>query len=152
MSAELRRRLATRAATRAGGRIDLAKASGARACRGFTLLEVLVALTIAGMALGGLFSVIGGNKRLAWRSEEALVRTMDMRSLINQAQLDDTRGELLPARVVPDLRTESDIELPEPEDRAVAGSVHKLRGYELRDANGDVVASGSYWVELDTPE
>ena len=45
--------------------------------RGFTLLEVLVALTIAGMALGGLFAVIGGNKRMTWRSEDALVRTME---------------------------------------------------------------------------
>ena len=120
--------------------------------RGFTLLEVLVALTIAGMALGGLFGVIGGNKRLAWRSEDALVRTMDLRSLINQAQLDDTRGELPPARVVPDLHIETDIELPEPEDRALKGTVHKLRGYELRDANGEVVARGSYWIQLDVPE
>lgn len=127
-------------------------ASHARAARGFTLLEVLVALTIAGMALGGLFGVIGGNKRLAWRSEEALVRTMDLRSLINQAQLDDQRGALPPARVVPGLRTENDIELPEPEDRTPMGTVHKLRGYELRDANGEVVVRGSYWVELDLPE
>ena len=53
--------------------------------RGFTLLEVLVALTIAGMALGGLFAVIGGNKRLAWRSEDALVRAREVRSLLNAA-------------------------------------------------------------------
>jgi prepilin-type N-terminal cleavage/methylation domain-containing protein len=127
-------------------------ASPTRRARGFTLLEVMVALTIAGMALGGLFSVIGGNKRLAWRSEDALVRTMNLRGLINQAQLDDQRGELPPASVVPGLRTDTDIELPEPEDRFPQGSIHKLRGYELRDANGEVVARGSYWVELDVPE
>ena len=120
--------------------------------RGFTLLEVLVALTIAGMALGGLFAVIGGNKRMAWRSEDALIRAMEVRSLINQAQLDDMRGELPPAHVVPSLRIESDIELEEPEERALQGTVHKLRGYEVRDDNGDVVVSGSYWVELDVPE
>ena len=120
--------------------------------RGFTLLEVLVALTIAGMALGGLFAVIGGNKRMAWRSEDALIRAMEVRSLINQAQLDDMRGELPPAHVVPGLRIESDIELEEPEERALQGTVHKLRGYEVRDDNGDVVVSGSYWVELDVPE
>lgn len=130
----------------------LLKTCAARTARGFTLLEVLVALTIAGMALGGLFAVIGGNKRLAWRSEDALVRTMDLRSLINQAQLDDQRGELPPARVVQGLRTDSDIELPDPEDRELAGTVHKLRGYELRDANGEVVLRGSYWIELDVPE
>ena len=136
-------------------RIDMpapAKRRSARTARGFTLLEVLVALTIAGMALGGLFAVIGGNKRLAWRSEATLVRTMDLRSLINQAQLDDTRGELPPARVVPGLRITSDIEIPEPEDRELQGTTQKLRAYELRNDNGEVLARGSYWVELDLPE
>jgi prepilin-type N-terminal cleavage/methylation domain-containing protein len=120
--------------------------------RGFTLLEVLVALTIAGMALGALFSIIGGNKRLAWRAEDALVRTTEVRSLINQAQLDDTRGELPEARVVPGLRVESEIELEEPEERALQGTVHHLRRFELRDDAGAVIAAGSYWVELALPE
>src|SRR5690606_31708270 len=125
-----RRKAACVRGRRVHARPARSKTVAARSARGFTLLEVLVALTIAGMALGGLFAVIGGNKRLAWRSEDALVRTMDLRSLINQAQLDDTRGELPPARVVQGLRTESDIELPDPEDRTLQGSVHKLRGYE----------------------
>lgn len=119
---------------------------------GFTLLEVLVALTIAGMALGGLFTVIAGNKRLAWRSEDALLRATEVRSLINVAQLDDARGELPPVVEDRDVRIESDLELEDPEDRALQGTVHKLRGYELRDANGEIVATGSYWVELDLPE
>jgi prepilin-type N-terminal cleavage/methylation domain-containing protein len=122
------------------------------AMRGFTLLEVLVALTIAGMALGGLFAVIGGNKRLAWRAEAALVHATEVRSAINQAQLDDTRGALPPAGMAPDLRIESGIELPEPEERTTQGTVHHLRGYELLDENGEVLARGSYWVELDLPE
>ncbi len=120
--------------------------------RGFTLLEVLVALTIAGMALGGIFAVIGGNKRLAWRSEEALVRAMEVRSLLNEAQLDDLRGELPLPLSIDGLRVEDGIELEEPEERALQGTVHKLRGYELRDDNGEVIARGSYWVELDLPE
>lgn len=120
--------------------------------RGFTLLEVLVALTIAGMALGGLFAVIGGNKRLAWRAEGALVRATQVRSAINLAQLDDTRGELPPALDLPDLRIDADIEIPKPEDRVWTATQHHLRGYELRDANGEVLASGTYWVELDLPE
>ena len=61
---------------------------------GFTLLEVMVALTITGMALGGLFGVIAGNKRLAWSSEASLVETMQARSMINFAQLNDERGDI----------------------------------------------------------
>ena len=120
--------------------------------RGFTLLEVLVALTITGMALGGLFAVIGGNKRLAWRSEDALIRATEVRSLINQAQLDDTRGELLLAVEIEGIQLEADIELDAPEERALLGTTQKLRGYELRDESGAVIASGAYWVELDLPE
>jgi prepilin-type N-terminal cleavage/methylation domain-containing protein len=120
--------------------------------RGFTLLEVLVALTIAGMALGGLFAVIGGNKRLAWRAEGALLHATQVRSAINQAQLDDTRGDLPPAGMAPDLRIEAGIELPEPEERATKGTVHHLRGFEVRNEDGEVIATGSYWVELDLPE
>ena len=120
--------------------------------RGFTLLEVLVALTITGMALGGLFAVIGGNKRLAWRSEDALIRATEVRSLINQAQLDDTRGELLLAVEIEGIELEADIELDAPEERALLGTTQKLRGYELRDESGAVIASGAYWVEMDLPE
>ena len=120
--------------------------------RGFTMLEVLVALTITGMALGGLFAVIGGNKRLAWRSEDALIRATEVRSLINQAQLDDTRGELLLAVEIEGIQLEADIELDAPEERALLGTTQKLRGYELRDESGAVIASGAYWVELDLPE
>lgn len=120
--------------------------------RGFTLLEVLVALTITGMALGGLFAVIGGNKRLAWRSEDALIRATAVRSLINQAQLDDTRGELPLTIELPGMELEAGIELEPPEDREPQGTTQALRGYELRDDSGVVIAKGAYWVELDLPE
>lgn len=120
--------------------------------RGFTLLEVLVALTIAGMALGSIFAVIGGNKRLAWRAEDALARAIEVRSLINQAQLDDLRGDLPAPLDIDGLRLEAGIELEDPEERVLQGTVHKLRGYELRDGSGEVIARGSYWVELDLPE
>jgi prepilin-type N-terminal cleavage/methylation domain-containing protein len=133
-------------------KVQIHKDGRRKQVRGFTLLEVLVALTIAGMALGGLFAVIGGNKRLAWRAEAALVRATQVRSAINEAQLDDTRGELPPAAIVAGLRIEADIELAEPEERNLQGTVHHLRGYEVLDDAGEVLARGSYWVELDLPE
>ena len=119
--------------------------------QGFTLLEVLVALTITGMALGGLFGVIAGNKRLAWSSEEALISATYARSYINFSQLNDERGEV-------DIQFEDDtlilsigepIEAPE---RKTQASTLTLRQYELLNEYGEVMTEGTYWVELDLPE
>lgn len=119
--------------------------------RGFTLLEVMVALTITGLALGGLFGIIAGNKRLAWRAEEVLVRSMQVRGLINFSQLNDTRGDVVVPFDSPDLQLYDNLPLEVPE-RRTQGSTQSLRGYQVLDRNGTVLASGSYRVELDLPE
>ncbi len=119
--------------------------------RGFTLLEVMVALTITGMALGGLFGVIAGNKRLAWRSEEALVRSMQTRGMINFSQLNDERGELTVDFEYDGAGIMTGIELEAPE-RKTQASTMALRQYEVLDDLGDVVAVGTYWVELELAE
>jgi prepilin-type N-terminal cleavage/methylation domain-containing protein len=119
--------------------------------RGFTLLEVMVALTITGLALAGLFGVIGGSKRLAWRSETALVHSTQLRSLINYAQLNNERGEVIVDFENPDLRL-FDSEVLEHPDRQTQDSVQQLRGYYIVDENNEVVVNGNYWVELEVPE
>lgn len=119
--------------------------------KGFTLLEVMVALTITGMALGGLFGVIAGNKRLAWRSEESLVKTMQARSMINFSQLNDERGEVSIDFENDDLIINSGFELEVPERKTQASPL-ALREYEIFDELGEVIATGTYWVELDLAE
>lgn len=119
--------------------------------RGFTLLEVLVALTIAGFALGSLFAVIGGNKRLAWRSEEALVRSTQARNLINYSQLQDSRGEVFIDLENDDLLLSSGGEFERP-IRKTRDTEFALRQFEVLDEFGEPIASGSYWVDLEFPE
>jgi prepilin-type N-terminal cleavage/methylation domain-containing protein len=118
---------------------------------GFTLLEVLVALTITGLALGGLFGVVAGNKRLAWNAEQALLESMQVRSLINFTQLNNQQGEIIIDFENTTLQLEDGLELAAPA-RKTMGTTQALRAYEIRDANDEVVASGSYWVILDLPE
>ena len=118
---------------------------------GFTLLEVMVALTITGMALGALFGVIAGNKRLAWRSEEALVKTMQVRSLINYSQLNDELGEVVVDFENDELSIRSGYEIEAPE-RKTQASIMALREYEVIDEFGELVTTGSYWIELELPE
>jgi len=125
--------------------------SGLPGQRGFTLLEVLVAMTITGLAMGGLFSVIAGNKRLAWKAEDTLILSTQIRSLINAAQLHDERGDLVLDLSNRDLQLLDNALLEKPE-RQTQASTLALRGYSVRGPSGEVVASGTYWVELDLPE
>lgn len=118
---------------------------------GFTLLEVMVALTITGMALGSLFGIIAGNKRLAWRSEESLVKTMQARSLINFSQLNDERGEASVDFENRDLIINSGYELEIPERKTQASRL-ALREYEVFDEVGELITAGTYWVELELAE
>ncbi len=57
-----------------------------RPMRGFTLLEVLVALAITGMVLGTVFSLSAGSKRLALSASADLRSIVALRSAINAAQ------------------------------------------------------------------
>jgi len=119
--------------------------------KGFTLLEVLVAMTITGMALGALFGVIAGNKRLAWRSEASLVTTMQTRSLINYSQLNDEQGDVYIDFENQELSIDSGYVLDQPE-RKTQASTMALRQYEIFDEYGELVTTGTYWVELELPE
>ena len=52
---------------------------------GFTLLEVLIAITLTGLVMGSLFAMQSQNKQLTFRSVAALDRITEQRALINAA-------------------------------------------------------------------
>jgi prepilin-type N-terminal cleavage/methylation domain-containing protein len=120
-----------------------------RRSSGFTLLEVMVAMTITGLALGALFSVIAGNKRLAWRAEAALVKSMQARSLLNLVQLNDEQGEVYIAldNQTLELNTGIELETPERKTEPTAADLHR---FELTN-DGEVVYQGSYWIKQVLP-
>ena len=121
-----------------------------RSSAGFTLLEVMVALTITAMALGALFSVIGGNKQLAWRAEDALVRSMHVRSLINLAQLGDEDEAVLLSMEHEGLNLVSGQQFEQPE-RKTESTLDDLRGFRIEAADGETLAQGTYWLRLEVP-
>jgi len=117
--------------------------------RGFTLLEVMLALTICAIALTSLFSVIVGSKQLTYTAQGALRESTELQGLIGLLMLVDQEGELLapPAdsdyrfRLMPD-----ELEIPE---RQTSPTTEALYQYEIEDADGEVVLGGTYWVTLE---
>jgi len=119
---------------------------------GFTLLEVLVALTIVGIALGSVFGLLAGSKRLAFKAVDDIERTVFLRSAINAAQvLEEPEYPALPERYKKSLTLETDelLEKPERQTRAMRLG---LELYILRDDEKGIEFRTVRLKKLDTAQ
>ena len=119
--------------------------------KGFTLLEVIVALTIVGFILGALFPLLGGSKQLSWRSEESLTRATSLRAVTNFALLQNEFRdveEILDADNY-DIRS---IGLLEDPLRKTQPMINALQGFEIIDENREEEVVGSRWIRLNLPQ
>ena len=118
--------------------------------RGFTLLEVIVALAITGFVLGGLFSLLGASKQLSLRSGESLRQAAELRAAINFALLENEYNEVQP--VLEGERFEIQAaELLEDPIRKTAGTTQALQAFEIHDRQRNQTVSGTRWVQLALP-
>jgi len=53
--------------------------------QGFTLLEVLVSITLTALVLGNLFALQSQSKRLSFKAQSSLARTINQRAYFNAA-------------------------------------------------------------------
>lgn len=114
---------------------------------GFTLLEVIVALTITGFILGGLFTLVGGSKQLSWRTEASLLRATKARAAINFALLENEFNdvELILEERSYEIRPQ---DLLEPPERKTQASKFDLQPYEIINADRDEIILGTRWIEF----
>lgn len=119
--------------------------------RGFTLLEVIVALAITGFVLGSLFSLVGGSKQLTWRSQDSLLRAMELRAVTNFALLQDEYREVEPILENDRYTILSREELEAPE-RKTQPTVYALQAYEILDEERDETIAGTRWIQLELPQ
>ena len=117
--------------------------------RGFTLIEVMVALTITGFLLGGLFALVAGSKRLSSRAETALARSLQQRAAFNAALLDNDYADLdsFLSTASADYRV---VELDELEfpDRQTQPLPYALQALELQSPDGDTEVVATRWQRL----
>lgn len=119
--------------------------------QGFTLLEVMVALTISAMILGGLFALAAGSKQLALRAQDSLQLSTSNRAVINfalldnefrdiEAVLDESRYQIRAVDVLPDV------------ERRTAPMNDLLQAYEVIDNQTEEVINGVRWIRFDLPQ
>ncbi len=116
-----------------------------------TLLEVIVALTITGFILGGLFSLVAGSKRLAWTSEASLIRAARLRAATNFALLENEFSDVELILENYDYEARAGEMLEEPL-RKTEASVFSLQSYEISNDDRDERVTGSRWIQLELPK
>ena len=122
-----------------------------KAQKGFTLLEVIVALAIAGFILGALFSLLGGSKQLSWRSEESLVRSTHVRAVTNFALLQNEFRDVEEILEIENYDIRSIGVLADPL-RKTEPMLNALQGFEVINEDRDEEIIGSRWIQLTLPQ
>lgn len=119
--------------------------------RGFTLLEVIVAMAITGFLLGGLFTLVGSSKQLSWRSEQSLLRATKIRAATNFALLQNEFRdvEFILEDENYDIQGLDVLEVPE---RKTEASIFTLQAFEIVNQDRDDFITGNRWIELNLPQ
>jgi len=122
-----------------------------RSQRGFTLLEVIVALTITAMVLGSLFALAAGSKQLAFRSGQSLNTAIAERAKINFALLEDEYADVEIAIDDERFRIRPE-EYLDPVTRKTSALSYKLQHFEVVDERTAEAVLGTRWIRLELPE
>ena len=118
---------------------------------GFTLLEVMVALTITAMVLGSLFALATGSKQLAFRSNQSLTTAVEARAAVNFAFLQNEYGDV-EAAIDNDRLTIRGEDYLDPVERKTQPNTLKLQHFEVIDEETDERIEGVRWIKLELPE
>jgi general secretion pathway protein I len=119
---------------------------------GFTLLEVIVALAIVGMALGSVFSLSAGSKRLAFKASENVGQIIFLRAAVNIAQiLEEPEYPESPKHYRKELTLEVK-EVIEPPKRQTQKILLGLEPYTYRDEKKGIQLESIRWKELSVPQ
>ncbi|MDP1757750.1 MAG: type II secretion system protein [Pseudohongiella sp.] len=119
--------------------------------RGFTLLEVMIALTITAMVMGGLFTLSAGSKQLAVRAQQSLQGSTAARAAVNQALLDNEFRDFESA-IKDDRYTIEGMDILPDAERRTAPMNDLLQRYEIRDSLTGEIIEAVRWTRSDLPQ
>lgn len=122
--------------------------------RGFTILEVLLALAITALALGSIMSLAAGSKRLAFKAEENLNEILFLRAALNIGILQRKSDyPKYPVEYAEKITIESGA-LVDKVPRQTKSILYALETYQINEkqSNGkpETLLDGLRWKKLDT--
>lgn len=117
--------------------------------RGFTLLEVLVAMVIVALALGSSFGLLASSRQLAARAAEQIEESLFLRTMLNVSQVEkEPKYPLFPEiytkRV--ELKFEDELKVPVRQTQKIQVG---LEPYTMRDEDRNLEYTGLRWQKLD---
>ena len=109
--------------------------------KGFTLLEVMVAITLTALVLGNLLALQSQSKQLSFKAQSTLAKTINQRAYLNAAwisnrALDSYMDELSETGYTVDNKKE--LKKPEEQTKPLKFS---LQSFDIVDENKQVVLS-----------
>lgn len=117
--------------------------------RGFTLLEVLVAMTIVALALGSSFGLLASSRQLAVRAAEQIEESLFLRTMLNVSQVEtEPKYPLFPeiyAKRV-ELKFADELKVPVRQTQKIQVG---LEPYTMRDDSKGLEYTGLRWKKLD---
>ncbi len=109
--------------------------SSLRYRQGFTLLEILIAITLAAMVLGSVFVLQSQSKQLVFRSQTKIYESLELRAALNNAHLPNA-----PKRLTNQFHIANAHILEKPEEQSTAIR-WQLEQFDLLDQQGNVMLS-----------
>lgn len=109
--------------------------------KGFTLLEVMVAITLTALVLGNLFALQSQSKKLSFKAQTSLAKTINQRAYLNAAwvsnrELDSYLDELSDSGYT--VANKKELKKPEQQTKPLKFS---LQSFDIVDENKEVVLS-----------
>lgn len=120
-----------------------------RTQQGFTLLEIMLALVIVGLALGTTFSLLAASKRLAFSASAAMQESLFLRAAINIGQIEEEpEYPEYPDQFVLDVKKEPE-DVLEPPDRQTQKIQLGLEPFVIIDPATGLRLETLRWKKLD---
>jgi len=113
--------------------------------QGFTLLEVIIAMTIMAMGVGSILSLMVSNKRLAFSASQKIEHALFLRASLNIAQIvKKPKYPEEPEEYVKDLDFDAEKALEKP-DKQTQEIPLVLEPYTYQDTSRDIALQTLRW-------